>query len=617
MATSNIPTGSSTRVRRTPFAVSDPVSKKSSLIFESVDNDRYLNDKNYSRMMFYLSPLGFFEVRANDLPGVKLDNTWRYNFKMWQYRDYLFDLAAEVLTRQYWSATGGHRFERANVTRLGMQRITFDARNAPWVTIDPLGGGTGTIPPDDDIDVFVYAQAAKKAVFESLLKSDGGLPVTVLLSYNVLEVSMETVQWSESDLRETKAYRDLVSGGGQYVTARQVQDMVRQAVRKSNLYIYRDPGMENKLSDALDGIFEKRILPDFADLTKQVMVASVDEAARIDAELRKGTGFSAEQFKPLVLIWQMIDEIKAETNYKSANERLQKFHRDNKDSFSLSLQGVFKGITGALGFGSDRQRTNDNAFKNQEEFAELKSRYIKGTGPEARIVSLGINLLERTTFENSISMALGATVVEVAPQGETTPIASKIQLGSGEEVKTIESNLVARIKEACPVGTVTAFAGEQIPEGWLPCDGRMLKRNADTEALYAAIGTLYGEGVDAATSKRVGDFNLPDYRGYFLRGLDGNTNPPRDPSRESRKHLITGAVIGAKVGSIQEDAFRDHQHSHRWFQYESTGDPPHIPRGDPMSWDPGGQASTGQADQGGGPETRPKNAYVHWIIKYR
>jgi hypothetical protein len=50
MAASNIPTGSTTRVRRTPFAVSDPVSKKSSLIFESVDNDRHLNDKNYGSL---------------------------------------------------------------------------------------------------------------------------------------------------------------------------------------------------------------------------------------------------------------------------------------------------------------------------------------------------------------------------------------------------------------------------------------------------------------------------------------------------------------------------------------------------------------------------------------
>jgi hypothetical protein len=343
----------------------------------------------------------------------------------------------------------------------------------------------------------------------------------------------------------------------------------------------------------------------------------VAEATKIDAELRRGTGFSAEQFKPLVLIWQIIDEIKTETNYKSANERFQKRYRDNKDSFDVSVKGLFKGISGALGFGSSSQRIDDGYFKSQEEFADFKSRYIKGTGPEARIVSLGVNLLERTTFENNISVALAATVVEVAPQGETTPIASKIQFGSGEEIRMIESNLVTRIKEACPVGTVAAFAGEQMPEGWLPCDGRMLKRNAYTESLYAAIGTLYGEGIDAATGKRMGDFNLPDYRGYFLRGLDDNTNPPRDPSRESRKHLITGAVIGAKVGSAQEDTFKDHQHSHRWFKYESTGEGPHIPAGDPLSWDPGAERLTSTAEQGGGPETRPKNVYVHWIIKYR
>jgi len=74
--------GGTTRVRRTSFAVSDPASKKTSLILESVDNDKYFTHRNHSRMMYYLLHLGFFEVPAADLTGVKIDNTYRCNFKM-------------------------------------------------------------------------------------------------------------------------------------------------------------------------------------------------------------------------------------------------------------------------------------------------------------------------------------------------------------------------------------------------------------------------------------------------------------------------------------------------------------------------------------------------------
>jgi microcystin-dependent protein len=49
--------------------------------------------------------------------------------------------------------------------------------------------------------------------------------------------------------------------------------------------------------------------------------------------------------------------------------------------------------------------------------------------------------------------------------------------------------------------------------GWLKCNGAAVSRSTYA-VLFAAIGTLYGAG-DGTTT-----FNLPDYRGEFLRGLD-------------------------------------------------------------------------------------------------
>jgi len=62
-----------------------------------------------------------------------------------------------------------------------------------------------------------------------------------------------------------------------------------------------------------------------------------------------------------------------------------------------------------------------------------------------------------------------------------------------------------------PSGVVFPFAGATAPYGYLICDGRAVSRT-DYAQLFSAIGTAHGVG-DGSTT-----FNLPDYRGNFLRG---------------------------------------------------------------------------------------------------
>jgi microcystin-dependent protein len=65
-----------------------------------------------------------------------------------------------------------------------------------------------------------------------------------------------------------------------------------------------------------------------------------------------------------------------------------------------------------------------------------------------------------------------------------------------------------------PAGTIIAFAGNNPPRGYLPCDGRDVEVSRYPD-LFAAIGTIYGGN---ASSR----FKLPDLRGVFLRGTGGN-----------------------------------------------------------------------------------------------
>ena len=171
-------------------------------------------------------------------------------------------------------------------------------------------------------------------------------------------------------------------------------------------------------------------------------------------------------------------------------------------------------------------------------------------------------------------------------------------------------------------GTVVSYAGATVPanSGWLLCDGSAVSRTTYA-GLYGAIGTTHGVG-DAATT-----FNLPDYRGRFLRGVDdpdgagGLAAAGRDPDVAGRKHMVTGLAVGGSVGSVQDDAFQGHGHKHE--QGTAAGNTQGTFYGvngngiyqagrivDPVKYnDSFGEVRISS-------ETRPKNAYVNDLIKY-
>lgn len=97
----------------------------------------------------------------------------------------------------------------------------------------------------------------------------------------------------------------------------------------------------------------------------------------------------------------------------------------------------------------------------------------------------------------------------------------------------------------CPPGVVLAFAGSVAPDGWLLCNGALVSRTTFV-TLFSAISTAHGSG-DGTTT-----FALPDYRGRFMRGVDGAT--ARDPDRLTRTAAAAGGNTGDAVGSVQGNA---------------------------------------------------------------
>lgn len=150
-----------------------------------------------------------------------------------------------------------------------------------------------------------------------------------------------------------------------------------------------------------------------------------------------------------------------------------------------------------------------------------------------------------------------------------------------------------------PTGTVLSYFGTSVPSGYLLCDGSSYLRTTFPN-LFTVIGTACG-AVDGT------HFNVPDLRGYFLRGVDGGSG--NDPDTLSRTAMNTGGNTADNVGSVQGYQVQSHLHNTQLFQggatinaYGAAG----------TSIAVGSGANTGPT---GGSETRPLNAYCYYIIK--
>jgi microcystin-dependent protein len=154
-----------------------------------------------------------------------------------------------------------------------------------------------------------------------------------------------------------------------------------------------------------------------------------------------------------------------------------------------------------------------------------------------------------------------------------------------------------------PIATILAFAGVNIPSGYLICDGSAISRTTYSN-LYNVIGNSWGAGNNSTT------FNLPDLRGQFVRGVAGSS--AADPNVSTRTAKYSGGNTGNSVGSYQVDEYKSHNHSLTGNETAGVGIPnQYVAKGTNDANTFGLSTSSS-----GGSETRPKNAYVYFIIKF-
>ena len=106
------------------------------------------------------------------------------------------------------------------------------------------------------------------------------------------------------------------------------------------------------------------------------------------------------------------------------------------------------------------------------------------------------------------------------------------------QIKQALTEMLPKLKPlSVPTGMISAF--NNVPEGWLQCNGAAVSRTTYA-ALFAVIGTKYGSG-DGSTT-----FNLPNLHHKFIEGT--NTTSEVGQSVSAGLPNITG---GTKSGFIR------------------------------------------------------------------
>jgi hypothetical protein len=195
------------------------------------------------------------------------------------------------------------------------------------------------------------------------------------------------------------------------------------------------------------------------------------------------------------------------------------------------------------------------------------------------------NIIDETTFTGD---AIQGTTLQVVSPGKLAVNALGITSNELASESVTTSKLTSAIANSLiPSGAIMAFAMSSAPAGWLAANGESISTGGANAALFAAIGYTYGGSGSS--------FNLPDLRGYFVRGwgVVGQNGANSD-----------GTVSDA-FAAKQADDFKAHTHTVNNIVLVSG-----VGAGS-------GQVGRGVANSGstGGTETRPKNIAMLYCIK--
>ncbi|MCX6879881.1 MAG: tail fiber protein [Verrucomicrobia bacterium] len=169
-------------------------------------------------------------------------------------------------------------------------------------------------------------------------------------------------------------------------------------------------------------------------------------------------------------------------------------------------------------------------------------------------VPLGASTPLNLPFDTAywVSIEVG-TDGEMSPRQRLTSAPYAIRAGQATQADTATHATTAdslTTPLTLPTGTVLTFAGVNVPNGFLLCDGSSLSSLTYPE-LFTVLGSSWGIGDGTLdTQGHTKDFRLPDLRGRMPAGRDGS---------QSEFNAI-GKTGGAKTHTLVDAEIPSHYH---------------------------------------------------------
>ena len=194
--------------------------------------------------------------------------------------------------------------------------------------------------------------------------------------------------------------------------------------------------------------------------------------------------------------------------------------------------------------------------------------------------------------------AIGTSEIATDGVGAAEIAASAVGTSEVADGTITETDLASSVMaKGHQPGEIVTWAGSTCPTYSVEANGQELNRTTYA-ALFAVTAEIWGDGDNSTT------FQVPDLRGWFMRGWDHTAG--NDPDSSSRFAEYGGGATGDAVGSYQSDQFQSHSHS-----YGNGGGTNTVNNGSNAN---AADTSSGTTGNTGGNETRPQNANVLFCV---
>jgi hypothetical protein len=325
------------------------------MVYESVKNKEFEKEGKYSEMVFYVSPLfrlipdphskDFYGRTPLSINGIVKEI--QYTFWMECFSDARINQqAVEIInSRKTLAVKGKHVFTTNQVQRMrhglveikpvgltNMLKSSIKSARKPDNEATPI---SSVVLLDRIEDFNINVPIEMDEIFKTLL-DDRGIRFEFTVYFNVMNLSTETIALSIDDIYNTDTYKNLMNSGTHYVTANQVNNIIKEVVSKNSVYHRRDPGIDEKIRQKSMAIFEK-LNSDIQNITVQ----NQEQAAELEAKLLEGTGLSVSEFKPLTLMWDVYEKLETVEDHNTANQIIRDA-RQQKQAMLNKLQDQYQ-----------------------------------------------------------------------------------------------------------------------------------------------------------------------------------------------------------------------------------------------------------------------------------